>query len=95
MVAKYCEANPKFADEFITEFREQALHRRRLERAASRRETLGLLLAFLVAVSFLVVSAYLIAGGHGLAGTSIATVDIIALATAFIFGRAPRPGGRD
>lgn len=47
----------------------------------------GLLSALIIALSFLGVSAALVAAGHGLAGTVIGTVDLVALVAVFVTGR--------
>ena len=48
----------------------------------------GLTAAFTLALSFLGVSAWLIYYGHEVGGTILGTVDLVALVTVFITGRA-------
>ena len=87
ILARYKEVMPGLEDQVLEALRQQVRHRHRLEVAESRRETLSLVLAFLIAVSFLSASAWLISGGHEVAGSVVATVDLVALTTAFIVGR--------
>lgn len=47
----------------------------------------GLIMAFILALSFLAVSAWLINSGNAVSGTIIGTVDLVALVTVFITGR--------
>jgi hypothetical protein len=47
----------------------------------------GLTTAFILALSFLGVSAWLIYSGFGVGGTILGTVDLVALVTVFITGR--------
>jgi hypothetical protein len=51
----------------------------------------GLISAFVLALSFLGVSAWLIFAGHEVSGTILGTVDLVALVTVFITGRGKVP----
>jgi uncharacterized membrane protein len=66
---------------------EQQRHTHELNRADLRSEQLGRLSGLVVSMAFLATSAWLIDGGHELAGTVIGTVDLVALATVFVVGR--------
>jgi hypothetical protein len=58
-----------------------------MERSYLRLAWAGLVSAFVITLSFLGVSAWLIHDNHGLAGTILATVDLVALVTVFIIGK--------
>jgi uncharacterized membrane protein len=57
-----------------------------LELAASRRSNVGQLFGFIIALAFLLVSAWLINGGHEVAGVILGSVDLVALVTVFVYG---------
>ncbi len=79
------------AQSIIDSFVKQGDHRRSLEReyldADSRRADRGQILAFVLALAFLIVAGALVWHGEALAGTTIGTVDLVALVTVFIVGR--------
>lgn len=59
-----------------------------LDRQETYLTWVGLAMAFTLALSFLGVSAWLIYSGHEVGGTILGTVDLVALVTVFITGRA-------
>jgi uncharacterized membrane protein len=98
-MARYKEVDPEAPRVILAEFQRQAEHRRAMELreleldaemaaatiAADRR---GTFCALAVVLTFLAASVSLIATGHDVAGTVLGTVDLVALATVFVFGRA-------
>ena len=72
---------------------QQVENRLRLERAESRRDTYGLIAAFVLAAAIIVGGIYLIATGHDWAGGSIITVNLVSLVGVFVYrsrnGRNP------
>jgi hypothetical protein len=62
-------------------------HQMKMDRSDKRLEWAGLGAAWSIALAFLVVSAYVILQGHGVEGTVLGTVDLVALVTVFIKGR--------
>jgi hypothetical protein len=72
--------------------------RRRAENARITLAYLGPVLGFIVVLSFLGVSAWLINGDHDIAGTFLGVVDIVSLAGVFVLGNpqgSPRTGNKD
>ena len=62
-------------------------HQMTLERRQQNLEWAGLISALIIALSFLAVSAGLIAAGHEVGGTVMGTVDLVALVSVFVVGR--------
>ena len=60
--------------------------RRRAENAKVNLAYLGPILGFIVVLSFLGVSAWLINNGHNTAGSLLGVVDIVSLASVFVLG---------
>lgn len=58
----------------------------RLEWFKNIMQAAGLIAGLVVAIVFLLVAAGLVRGGHGIAGSFIATVDLTALVSVFIYG---------
>ncbi|MBW3569845.1 MAG: hypothetical protein KY467_01950 [Gemmatimonadetes bacterium] len=101
----YAEAHPEAPAIILAEFQAQAAHRRRMEQrdqalatreldAAIVSERLGLACALLIALVGFGCGIYLVASGHGVEGTIIFGLDVVALVSAFILGRskaAPQP----
>ncbi len=52
-----------------------------------KQSNLGQIFAFIIAMSFLGVSGFLIYIGHEISGSILGTVDLVALVTAFLVGR--------
>lgn len=81
---------PGSAKMIFDNFREQGQHRMRMESYALRwgnyRSFAGLACGFVIAMSFLWASYQLIQDGHDVAGTILATVDLVALVGVFIYG---------
>lgn len=59
------------------------------QRHQHRTVLLGQMLGFVIALSFLGVSAWLILAGHEITGAVLGTVDLVALVTVFVVGRNP------
>ena len=59
------------------EVRHTMQHQRQLENAASRRMDIGQWLRLVIALAVLGVAAWLISGGHEVAGTILGSVDIV------------------
>jgi hypothetical protein len=74
--------------------RELVRHQIKMERGQQHLEWAGLVGAFVLALAFLGVSAWLINGDHDAAGTIITSVDLVALVTVFVTGRVPIRGRR-
>ncbi len=53
----------------------------------SRRASMGLAAGFVVAVLFLIVSAWLIHNDHDIAGAVLGSFDLVALTAVFVLGR--------
>lgn len=98
-LVRYGEAHPDAPAIILAEFQAQAAHRRRMEQrgqvmdqreleAAIASERFGLACALLIALVGFGCGTYLIAIGHGVEGTIIFGLDVVALVSAFILGRA-------
>ncbi len=87
----YDEVVPGSAQDIVTAFKEQGEHRRKQEnRVVLHREIrsyIGQTMGFIIAIAFLLVSAWLINGGHELAGAALGTLDLGALVAVFVYGR--------
>ncbi|WP_420126008.1 hypothetical protein [Longimicrobium sp.] len=98
-LVRYGEAHPDAPAIILAEFQAQAAHRRKMEQrgqvmdqkeldAAITSERFGLACALLIALVGFGCGTYLIATGHGVEGTIIFGLDVVALVSAFILGRA-------
>jgi uncharacterized membrane protein len=98
-LVRYGEAHPDAPAIILAEFQAQAIHRRVMEQrgqvmeqreldAAIASERLGLACALLIALVGFGSGTYLIATGHGVEGTIIFGLDVVALVSAFILGRS-------
>jgi hypothetical protein len=72
--------------ELKAEFLAQLKVKRRAENARINLAYIGPIFGLLVVLSFLGVSAWLINGGHNVAGTFLGVVDIVSLAGVFVLG---------
>lgn len=94
---EYNEAVQNGAERILQMAERQAEHRMAMERQVipedQRQSRYGQVFALIIALAFLVVSGLLIWDGHEVSGTILGTVDLVALCTAFIFGRKGQ--GRD
>jgi hypothetical protein len=106
-LARYGHAHPGAPEIILGEFRVQGEHRRLLERRASslereamraaiRSEWLGVASALFIALVGFACGTFLVAAGHGVEGTVVFVLDIGALVSTFLLGRArvsvpPRP----
>lgn len=95
---RYKEAHPEAPIIILDEFKNEAAHRRTMERRAmglDRRaldaaifsERLGVLCALAVSLVGFCFSTYLIAIGHAIPGTVMFGLDVAAMVSAFILGR--------
>jgi len=88
----YNDAFPNGAERIFKMAEKQSDHRMNMENKVipeeQRQSKHGQLFAFIIALVFLGVSAWLIYTGHDVAGTVIGTTDLVALATVFIIGRS-------
>lgn len=91
MLREYNDVLPGAAERVLNAFERQSIHRQDMEKAvvagnikAQRR---GAWLGFLIALAVLGVAAYLANIGHpGVAGI-VVSVDLVALASVFIYGK--------
>jgi uncharacterized membrane protein len=105
-LARYGAAHPGAPGIILSEFQQQAEHRRAMERgeleldrrdmeAAIFSERIGILCALLIALVGFGCATYLIATNHGIEGTIVFGLDVTALATAFILGRPSQSADRE
>lgn len=98
-MVRYGQAHPQAPAIILEEFKRQAAHRRVIERraqslgrksleAAIFSERLGVFSALLIALVGFGCATFLVASGHGIAGTVIFGLDVGALVSAFILGRS-------
>lgn len=90
-LAAYGQISPDLVDRIVAAFEDERSHRHLMDVQQSRRASMGLAAGFVVAVLFLVVSAWLIYNDHDIAGAVLGTVDLVALTAVFVLGR--RNGG--
>jgi uncharacterized membrane protein len=83
------------ADRILRMAEKQQDHSVYMDKRVTRQEfslgITGLVFAFVLALAVLAASVWLISEGKGVEGTVLATLDLVALATAFIVGRPGRP----
>jgi uncharacterized membrane protein len=95
----YEDVVPGAAERLLTMAERNSQHRRDMERivveGGSRRAWAGLVLGFIIAVLFLIVSAALIINGYEVAGTILGTVDVVGLVTVFVVGRVEQRQERE
>lgn len=89
---------PGSAQLIIQTFAAQTAHRQELERSVvlgGRRDaTIGMVFAFIIAMTGLLLSAWLINDGHTIAGAIFGTADLLGLVSLFIFGRSSQSNER-
>lgn len=90
-VQRYEQVLPGAADRIMKLLENQAEHRMDMETAlvegALRTERLGQIFGLSIVIVVFVVSALLIEGGHGIAGTVLGVTDLVALIAVFLRGR--------
>ncbi len=86
-VAAYGEIHPDLVDRIVSGAEAERSHRHKIDLLQSLRALMGLVTGFAVSVLFLAVSAWLIYNGHGIAGTVLGSVDLVALTAVFVLGR--------
>jgi uncharacterized membrane protein len=82
--AEYETIIPGFTRNVVAEMAKETAHRRRLE-------TTGQWMAFVIAISFLLVAGGLIATGHDVAGGVLGTVDLLGLVSVFLYRNRALP----
>ena len=92
VVDAYGKINPGFPERIFALTESSLVHRQEMDRGRSRRSTIGLFAGVVIALSFLGVAAWLINGGHGVFGTILGSVDLVALVSVFVLGH--RNGSR-
>ncbi len=94
MLERYNNAVPDGAQRIMVMAERQGAHRMVLERkvveADATRAREGLYAGVIVALAFLGVAAFLINGGHDVAGGILGTVDIASLVGVFVYGTIQR-----
>jgi uncharacterized membrane protein len=95
----YEDVLPGVAERIVAMAERQAKHRQDIEQTivegGSRRASTGMWLGFVITILFLLVSAGLILAGHTVEGTILGSVDLVALATVFVVGRAEQRQERE
>jgi uncharacterized membrane protein len=94
---EYDAAHPGLGRQIIEMVQAEQRHLHDMERAEVSLSRRGQLFGFIIAISFLVASAVLVALGYSVAGTIIGSVDLVALTTVFVVGRRSQdnsPGPR-
>jgi uncharacterized membrane protein len=89
----YDVAHPGLGRQIIEMVQEEQRHLHYMERAEISLGQRGQIFGFIISISFLVVSAILVALGHSVAGTVIGSVDLVALTTVFVVGRRSQEVG--
>jgi len=89
-MAKYEELSPGAASRLIRLMEQQAQHRQDLEAIVIRRnlqdQRLGVIFAFIIVISSLIVATICVYWGHVVVGALIGTSGIGSIITAFIYG---------
>lgn len=92
ILSEYNDSFPGGAEAIFKMAKDQSDHRMIMEKTIMNREMnqsgAGQILAFVIAMSFLIVAGYLIYLGHEIGGTIFGTIDLIGLVTVFILGRS-------
>ena len=98
VLIKYNDAVPDGAERIIVMAEKQAEHRMGLENrvidADIRRSNWGLAAGFVVALAGLLVSYLLVDGGNPAAGVIVASIDLVGLVGAFVYGTVSRRSER-
>ncbi len=91
LLKEYNETFPEAAEKIFTELQRQTAHRLEMEKGVMheqiKQSNRGQVYGLIVALSFLVAAFVLIALGHGMYGTIIGSIDLVALVTVFVIGR--------
>ena len=91
-VAAYGEIAQDFPERIFALTESSLAHRQAMDRGRSWRSTAGLVAGAIIALAFLGVAAWLIDAGHGVFGTILGSVDLVALVSVFVLGH--RNGGK-
>ena len=93
------QITPGAAERIIKMAEKQQDHRHEIEkivvRSGSRDSISGILSAAVISVGFLVLAGYSISLGHTSAGIAIGTIDIVVLASVFVYGTRSRREERE
>ena len=96
---QYEEIVPGAAARILDMAERQSNHRIQLEKTVivgdSRRSNMGLIFAFLLSAAIIGVGAYLIMNDHDWAGASLIGLDLVGLATVFVYGTRSRRAERE
>lgn len=91
ILKEYNDAFPNGAERIFLEAQKQTNHRLELEKTVipeeQRQSGRGQMFGFIIALAFLIASFILILKGHGIYGTIIGSIDLVALVTVFVIGR--------
>ena len=96
---RYNEVIPGLGDRIVVQWESQTAHRQSLERQTIQNDILlsrlGLVAAFVIAVTFFMGGVFLIYNGFAWAGTTIITSTVVSLVGLFIYGTNNRRQERD
>lgn len=96
--ARMEELCPGFTDRILTMAETQMTHRIEIEKrvvfGGSNRADRGLNYGLIITLSFLVIAAGLVALGHDASGTTIGSIDLVALVGVFVYGRQEQKNER-
>ena len=91
LLKEYNDTFPDAAERIFGEVLRQTTHRIELEKQVIpeqiRQSNRGQVYGLVVALSFLLAAFILVALGHGMYGTIIGSIDLVALVTVFVIGR--------
>jgi uncharacterized membrane protein len=94
MLQKFEEIAPGSAQIIINQFRKQSDHRIFIEEKVIigdvRRSHMGMIFGFLIAISVIGVSAYLVLKGHPIEGTLFTGAILVSLVSVFVYGKRSR-----
>ncbi len=86
-LAAYSQVSPDLVERIVAASEQERAHRHGMDARQARRDSWGLAAGFVVAVLFLMVAAWLINGGHEVAGVILGSFDLVALTAVFVLGR--------
>lgn len=94
VLQQYGEVRPDLVDRIVTMAERQGEHRRAIEskivEASLRNSGRGQLFGLIIGLFGLGAAALCVIQGHGISGTIIGTVDLVALVSVFVLGRRRR-----
>jgi uncharacterized membrane protein len=99
LLQEYENILPGLAERIVIMAETQAAHRQRMERSVlkieSRNSTLGVIFAFLISVSALAVSGFVISQGKEIGGAILGGTGLVSFVGTFIYGTAQRRKERE